>query len=142
MLTLDKNIRIIILEDLASDAELIEFELADAGIAFIAKRTATRRDYMRALREFSPDLILSDYDLPQYNGSLALMAAKRICPKVPFILVTGTIDTDDQLCREIIANGASGFVLKDNLKQLAPIVLNVLTHSNVDGGARGKVGPL
>jgi CheY-like chemotaxis protein len=141
LLTMARNLRIIILEDRASDADLIEYELAEAGIAFTSQRAVNKRDYLRALQEFSPDLILSDYDLPQYNGSLSLMAAKRICPKVPFILVTGVIDTDDQLCREFLANGASGFVLKDNLKQLAPIVLNVLTHSNGDGGARVKVGP-
>ena len=43
---------------------------------------------------FFPDLILSDYDLPQYTGALALIEAKRLHPEVPFIIVTGAFDED------------------------------------------------
>ena len=86
---MDRILRILILEDRTSDADLIEFGLQEAGIAFTSHRVVKERDYVRALQEFSPDLILSDYDLPQYTGTLALAAAKRLCPEVPFILVTG-----------------------------------------------------
>jgi CheY-like chemotaxis protein len=47
------------------------------------------KEFLRALKESSPDLVLSDYDLPQHTGSLALAAAKKLRPEVPFIFVTG-----------------------------------------------------
>ena len=122
-------LRILILEDRATDADLIEFGLQEAGIAFTSQRVEKERDYMRALKEFSPDLILSDYDLPQYTGALALEAAKRLCPDVPFILVTGAIDENDGLCSEILAQGARECVLKNHLERLAPAVLKVLKVS-------------
>ena len=59
------RIKILILEDTDTDADLIEFELKEAGIAFTSKRAKTEKDYVRALHKISPDLILSDYDLPE-----------------------------------------------------------------------------
>lgn len=135
---MDKNIRILILEDRVSDAELIEFELREAGIAFTSKRTETEKDFVRALQEYSPDLILSDYDLPQYTGALALVAAKRLSPEVPFILVTGAIDEKNGLCRAILAQGARECVLKNHLEELAPAVRKVLSRNSGNGDVAGK----
>ena len=133
-----KEIRILILEDRVSDADLIEFELQEAGIAFTSQRAEKEKDYVRALQEFSPDLILSDYDLPQYTGSLALVAAKKLRPEVPFILVTGAITEDDGLCREILVQGAKECILKNHLERLAPAVRKVLGVNGGNGNAAGK----
>jgi CheY-like chemotaxis protein len=135
---MDKISRILILEDRTSDADLIEFGLQEAGIAFTSQRVAKEKDYVRALQEFSPDLILSDYDLPQYTGTLALSVAKRLCPEVPFILVTGAIDENDGLCSEILAQGARECVLKNHLDQLAPVVLKALTVNNGNVSGRSE----
>ena len=121
-----KNIHILILEDRASDADLVEFELMEAGLAFTPKRAMNEKEFLRALEEFSPDLILSDYDLPQYTGALALAEAKKRFPEVPFILVTGALDKKPERIGEILARGASDYVLKDRLDQLAPAVHSAL----------------
>jgi len=123
---MDKVVRILILEDRASDDDLMEFELQEAGIAFTAKWVKTEREYIQALREFSPDLILSDYDLPQYTGTLALVEAKKMHPDVPFILVTGAFDEDGDQLNEILAKGADDYVFKNRLDRLAPTVKKVL----------------
>jgi CheY-like chemotaxis protein len=135
---MDKILRILILEDRGSDADLIEFELQEEGIAFTSRRTESERDYLRALRDFSPDLILSDYDLPQYSGALALASAKEVCPDVPFILVTGAVKEGDGLCSAILTQGAADCVLKDHLEQLAPAVRKVLRTNNGVGNTPGK----
>ena len=137
---MDNNLHILILEDRISDAKLIEFELQEAGIDFTSQLVETEKDYVRALQEFSPDLILSDYELPQYSGALALIAAKRLCPDVPFILVTGAIDKYVGLYDEILAQGARGCVLKNNLERLAPFVWRVLRNSGSDSAADIKSG--
>jgi CheY-like chemotaxis protein len=125
-----KNIRILILEDRASDAALIEFELTEAGIDFTQKWAVNEKEFLWALEGFSPDLILSDYDLPQYTGTLALAAAKRRLPEVPFILITGALDEGEDLIRKILAGGASDCVLKHHLDQLAPAIHKVLRTRN------------
>jgi CheY-like chemotaxis protein len=128
----DKVIRILILEDRTSDADLMEFALMDAGFTFTSQRTMDETTFLRGLEEFSPDLILSDYDLPQYNGSLALAEAKARFPEVPFILVTGALDKDVGKVGEILAGGAHDYVLKNRLDLLAPAV-----HSALGYGSRG-----
>ncbi len=120
---MDKIIRILILEDCIADADMMEFELQEAEIPFISKRVITEENYLQALQEFSPDLILSDYDLPQYNGSLALAEAKARCSDTPFILVTGA--TNEDLANEIITKGAYDFVQKGQLHKLAPAIRKV-----------------
>jgi len=121
------TIRILILEDTDTDADLMEFELQEAGILFTSKRAKTEKDYLLALREGSPDLILSDYNLPQYTGTLALAEAKKLRPEVPFILVTGAVGDGDGLCAEILVQGATECVLKDHLERLAPAVRKALS---------------
>lgn len=78
-----ESLRILILEDNPADAELVQFELQEAGLAFTSKVVMTEADFVRGIKEYCPDLILSDYDLPKYNGALALAEAKRMCPNTP-----------------------------------------------------------
>jgi diguanylate cyclase (GGDEF)-like protein/PAS domain S-box-containing protein len=124
---MEKTIRVLILEDVATDAELIEEELRYAGIAFIAKRMTTKKAYLDELDNFCPDLILSDYNLPQYDGELALLAAKSRCPDVPFILVTGAIG--EELAIDIFTQGANDYVMKGKLQRLVPAVQRALAEA-------------
>jgi PleD family two-component response regulator len=117
-------LRILILEDCAADAALMEYELEEAEIPFLSRKVIKEEDFVRALQEFSPDLILSDYDLPQYNGSLALAEARARCSGTPFILVTGAVD--EKLAQEIITQGANDFVMKGEMHKLAPAVRSAL----------------
>jgi len=117
---MDKPIRMLILEDNAADAKLMQFELEEAGIDFTATVVSTQNDFIRELHAFPPDLILSDYDLPRYTGQTALSDAKRLCPDVPFILVTGAVTEDRAV--DIMSSGANDFVMKNHLHKLAVAV--------------------
>ena len=99
-----ESLRILILEDNPADAELVQFELQEAGIVFTAKVVMTKNDFIQELKTFSPDIILSDYDLSEYNGTLALAEARKTCPDTPFILVTGAVSEDRAI--EILTQGA------------------------------------
>jgi PAS domain S-box-containing protein len=116
------------LEDNPADAELIQFELEEAGISFTAKVVMSEKDFVCELQEFAHDLIISDYDLPKYNGALALAEANRRCPDTPFILVTGALVEDRAI--EILTQGAKDYVLKNRLQQrLGPAVKRALTEA-------------
>ncbi len=122
-----KEIRILLLEDNPVDAELIDFELREAEISFILKRVETEETFEQALRGFAPNLILSDYDLPTYSGIQALILAKKICPHVPFILVTGAVTEDRAI--EVLTSGARDYVLKHRLSRLVPAVRRALAEA-------------
>jgi PAS domain S-box-containing protein len=123
-----ESLRILILEDNPTDTELIQFELQEAGFIFTSKMVMAEKDFVRELQEFSPDLILSSYDLPKYNGALALAETISRRPDTPFILVTGAIGEDRAI--ELLAQGAKDYVLKTRLQQrLAPAVRRALAEA-------------
>ncbi|WP_273180679.1 MAG: EAL domain-containing protein [Ferrovum myxofaciens] len=127
---MNRELRVLMLEDTATDAELIVRELRRAGIAFTSIRVTTRDAFTRALEEFHPDIILSDYNLPDFNGLVALEIVQRTHPEVPVIMVTGAL-TDVEAV-ELIHAGAKDYVLKDRLARLAPAVrLTLLAEQEV-----------
>ena len=104
------KLRILILEDVATDAELVERELRKAELDFTAKVVATREAFIRELTAFAPALILSDYSLPGFDGIEVLAIAKEHCPEVPFVFVSGAIG--EELAIETLKQGATFKVAK------------------------------
>ncbi|VVB96970.1 Methyl sulfide methyltransferase-associated sensor [uncultured archaeon] len=117
---MNKQLRILILEDDNADAELMEHELKKANFTFTSNRVETREAFLENLENFAPDLILADYTLPSFDGCSALRIAKEKCPDVPFIFVSGTIGEDFAI--ESLKSGATDYILKDRLSRLAPAV--------------------
>jgi len=124
---MNKELRILILEDVPTDTELVEYELRKAEISFTSKRVETREDFIKALEEYAPDLILSDHTLPSFDGMEALKIAKEKSPDVPFIFVTGSLGEEGAI--ETLKSGATDYVLKDNLSRLAPSVRRALREA-------------
>ena len=82
-------LRVLIIEDVPMDAELVEYELGRARIPFQARRVDTRELFLAELWAFEPDVILSDYTLPRFDGMAALELARSHAPATPFLIVTG-----------------------------------------------------
>ena len=124
---MEQGLRILHLEDSAVDAELVERELRHARMAFAIKRVETRGDFVKAVDEFKPDLILLDYKLPAFDGLSALAITREECPDVPVIFVSGVIGEDRAI--ETLKSGATDYVLKDKLARLAPAIVRALRES-------------
>ena len=124
---MENKLRILILEDSFAEAELEEHELRRSGMVFSSKVVDTKEAFLKALDEFSPDLILSDYDLPSFDGLAALRLAKEKCPDVPFILVTGKLG--EEFVIETLKEGLTDYVLKGNLKRLVPVIHRALEEA-------------
>lgn len=131
---MSKELRILILEDVPTDAELNEHELRKAEIAFSSRRVDTREDFIQRLDEFAPDIILADYKLPAFDGLSALEIAKEKSPDVPFIFVTGAMG--EELAVETFKRGAIDYVLKDKLFKLAPAVKRALQEAEEHAGRK------
>lgn len=114
-------------EDSLQDARLIEHALKKGGIAFETTRVQTKDDFYSALEEFKPDIILSDYQLPSFDGISALAVAVIESPDIPFIFVSGAIG--EELAIETLKGGATDYVHKDRLTQLVPAVNRALEET-------------
>jgi diguanylate cyclase (GGDEF)-like protein/PAS domain S-box-containing protein len=119
-----EEIKLLIVEDMATDAELEVRALGRAGLSCEVMRVETEADYLRQLEAFSPDLILCDFTLPRFDGMSALALARDRHPDVPFIFVSGTIG--EEVAIESLKRGASDYVLKTNLARLGPAVKRAL----------------
>jgi signal transduction histidine kinase len=122
-----KGVHILMLEDDAADAELAKFALRRGGLKFSSDRVETREEYLRALAERPPTLILSDYSLPGFDGHDALHIALEQCPETPFIFVTGTMG--EEVAIETLKSGATDYVLKTRLSRLMPAVSRALREA-------------
>jgi len=105
--------KILIVEDNKSDADLVVRELKKNGLNFTPKLVETREAFEDALESFEPNIIISDYTLPSFNGLMAFNIKQNKCPDVPFIMVSGTIGEESAV--EMIKSGVTDYVLKDKL---------------------------
>jgi diguanylate cyclase (GGDEF)-like protein/PAS domain S-box-containing protein len=118
------HVRVLMIEDTETDAELARRSLRVDGIDCFSRRVDTEAAFIAALREDSWDLILSDFSLPQFDGLSALTIAVREAPDIPFIFLSGTIGEERAI--EALRRGAIDYVLKTNPKRLAPAVRRAL----------------
>jgi PAS domain S-box-containing protein len=119
-------LRILIVEDVPMDAELVEYELERARIAFAARRVDTREGFLRELESFHPDLILSDYSLPRFDGMTALSLARQQAPTIPFLIVTGSVNEETAV--QCMKAGATDYLLKSNLARIGPAIEGALAR--------------
>jgi signal transduction histidine kinase len=122
-----RELLILLLEDNAPHAELVEHFLRDSGLKFQITRVETREAFIEQIEQHPPDMILSDYALPSFDGYAALALAKEKVPNIPFIFVTGTMG--EEVAIETLKNGATDYVLKTRLARLGPAVQRALRET-------------
>ncbi|MBI5680641.1 MAG: response regulator [Methanobacterium sp.] len=125
---MEKDLKILILEDVAFDAELIEYELRREGLGFLSKRVETEEDFITQLNELKPDLILADNSLPSFDGLSALEIANKECPYTPFLFVSGKIG--EEFAVNALKKGATDYIFKNNLSKLVPAIQRALKEYN------------
>ncbi|MBE9469178.1 MAG: PAS domain S-box protein, partial [Bacteroidetes bacterium] len=121
---MERIIRILLLEDNPNDAELIRHQISKNTIKYQFKHVSEYNDFSKAIDEYIPDIILSDYNLIGFTGLDALELAKQKCLLTPFIIVTGTIN--EETAAETIKKGAWDYVVKERLTRLSSAMKNAL----------------
>src|SRR5579862_974589 len=122
-------LRILMVEDSTADAELAIWRLKQGGYVCAPRRVVTAADMRAALTAELPDIILSDFSLPQFDGIAALAIAREMAPDIPFIFLSGTIGEERAI--EALKSGAIDYVLKGNSKRLVPAVERALAEAEL-----------
>jgi signal transduction histidine kinase len=121
--TANRPLRLLHLEDSELDHELTLAHLQRNGMVVSPLRVDSESDFLRALEQ-PWDVIVSDYNLPGFSGLVALDLLKAHGRDVPFVLVSGEIGEDTAV--EAMRNGASDYLLKNNLARLEPALLHAI----------------
>ena len=122
-------IKILMVEDSSIDAELEVLELEHGGFAVEARCVETRETFLTELEAFKPNLIISDFSLPSFDGHSALCLATSLAPHTPFLFVSGTLGEERAI--ESLKHGAVDYVLKTNLARLVPAVRRALEEARL-----------
>src|SRR4030042_913461 len=126
---MDGILKILFVEDVIRDAELIWRQLEKNGITFKKLLVDNRKDFLKGLKSLKPDIIISDYSLPQFDGMNALLLRNELAPQTPFIIVTGSVN--DEVAVECIKAGADDYFIKEPLTRLPFAVKEVLEQHRI-----------
>lgn len=126
--------RILILDDNELDAELIKLEVEKLEEDVDIRICTSGTEYELILPEFLPDVVLSDYNLPQYNGLKALHFLQELKLNAPLIFITGFLPPTEAV--KLIKEGAEDFILKDDLAPLLPAIIRALRNAEARLEAR------
>ena len=117
-------LRILLAEDVADDAALIEQELRREGLAITTRRVESEAAFRQALQQFVPDVILTDHSMPQFTAADALRIAQEAHSEAPVIVVTGSLDEETAV--EYLKAGAADYIVKHHLERLPSAVARAL----------------
>src|SRR6202048_494198 len=126
-MSVHRQIKVLLVEDHEEDAEVLLREMHLRGLDVVSRRVDTSAAYEDALATFAPDLILSDYTLPGFDGTDALQIARSRRPDTPFIFVSGTIGEERAI--QALKQGAVDYVLKENRARLVPAIERALREA-------------
>ena len=128
------NIRVLQVEDSQLDAELVLAELDADGIEYEVRLVDAEPDFLTALTQFQPDIVLSDLSMPGFSGQRALELLREHSEDVPFIFISATLGEDAAI--EALRNGATDYILKQNPARLASAVRRALLEAEAQRARR------
>ncbi len=127
---MNEPLQILLVEDSDFDATVLVSFLSNAGVDFNHTRVWDRSTFEDALEKSSPDLIIADHELPEFNGMDAFRIAKANKKNIPFILVTGTVS--ENILTEYAKEGVDDYPLKNNLLRLPSAIEHLLNKRKIE----------
>jgi len=123
-------LRLLFLEDLESDFELAKAELQRNKIKFKCTRVECKEAFLKAVVEFKPDIIISDYMMSTFTGMEALKLSLEFHPYIPFIILTGSMNEDTAV--QCLRSGAADYVIKEHIARLPYSVKEILEQKELN----------
>jgi DNA-binding NarL/FixJ family response regulator len=120
-----RQMRVLMLADTATDAELIDDELYRAGLMPLIECVDSAEKFESALTDFLPDVVLADYSLAQADPRAAYDLVRKLCPTTPMIIVTGSLIGDGKAL-DLLRAGVDDLIIKDNISRLPSSITDAL----------------
>ncbi|HEY2930090.1 EAL domain-containing protein [Piscinibacter sp.] len=124
---MDSLVKVLMVEAVAFDADMLKRIIKRSGLMFAAERVDTLQAFEAALARFEPDIVLSDFAMPGFDGMQALQTLRRLRPETPFVFVSRTVGEERAV--EALREGAADYVLKDNASRLVPAIRRALDEA-------------
>ena len=135
-MSVNGSLRVLMLEDDAGDAQLLQHALHRAGLNVVVRQARDHDTFVKALHDFRPDVVLSEI-LPRVDVFSMLALVCRTAPRVPVIIVTKVLA--DAVIARLLAAGAVDYLLKDRLARLGSAVLRAVAAATPVGPRRFRL---
>jgi len=124
---INQPVKILFAEDVPTDVEIAKRKLKKEGLDFIYRLVDTEKDFRRELKEFDPDVIISDYSMPSFDGMTALKIVRSADKFYPFIIFTGSMNEETAVA--CMKAGANDYVIKEQITRLPFAVIEAINKS-------------
>ncbi len=124
----DEIFKVFILEDMPVDLELVKRQVRKFNPNVLFAVARHRSEFEEKVTVFQPDIVLSDYNLPDMNGLEALIHVREHLDGTPFIFITGILNNEEKVA-EAVLSGANGYLLKENLRNLPELLEQVIERN-------------
>lgn len=121
---MENKIKILLAEDNVNDVKLLEKEFQKNNLNYELIVVDNEIEYRKSLAACPPDIILSDFSMPIFDGLTALKIRFEISPLVPFIIVTGSINENTAV--DCLKAGADDYVIKEHINRICPSIKSAL----------------
>ncbi len=125
----NKKYRVLHVEDFSADVDLADHEIKKVLPDVEIKVVETEEDFVVALENFKPHIVISDYSLPSFTGMKALEIVLEKAPDIPVIIVTGSMNEDTAV--DCLKAGAANYVIKEHIKRLGPAILSAFEQKKI-----------
>jgi len=122
-------LRVLLVEDSESDADLIVRQLKKAEYSVHHERIENAKEMKKALEKQKWDIVISDYKLPRFNAAAALTLLQKANIDIPFVIVSGSMG--EELAVELMKAGAHDYLIKNKLVRLAQVVKRELAEAQM-----------
>ncbi|TVQ12588.1 MAG: response regulator [Balneolaceae bacterium] len=134
---MDRKIAVLMIEDSAEDAELVEMTLKSGNLQALIERVDSPQELEKALAAGKWDVVISDYNLPGFDGLRALEMVRNSGTDLPFIIISGKVGEETAVAA--VLAGAHDYVMKDNMKRLPTVVEREIRNAQIrEAGRRAE----
>ncbi len=137
---MSQKIKILHLENDPGDSKLISQTLNRNGLVSQILVVETRGEFLSALEDFEPDIILSNHSVPSFHSFEVLEVLEELKMPIPVIIVTTKMT--EEFAVDVFNKGARGYVLKHRLEKLASAVEKVLKERRQEQERKSLMGHL
>lgn len=123
------ELKILFVDDIPGDVKLAKQTLRKGGIVFSSKVVKDESSFCNAIAEYPPDIVISDYTMPQFSGMQALILLLEKSPATPFILLTGS--ANEETAVDFLKNGAADYILKEHITRLPLAVMDAIEKNKI-----------
>lgn len=113
--------KILLVEDQVPDADLALFEIGKTLESFEHRLVDNKKSFLFELTNFKPDIVITDFMMPSFDGMTALKLTLEQSPYTPVIILTGSMNEDTAV--ECMKAGATDYVIKEHIKRLGSSIL-------------------